>query len=126
MYSRKFNGIGVLPPDYSGVALRRPLTIDPANTDQCAQPHPPHHPVYEKDLQATPDECPPQKDATYCPSHAAPPRRECSSQKEGSFLLGSFSAEDIMLAGLLLLLMNDENADSSLLMILGLLLLAGS
>ena len=126
MYSRKFNGIGVLPPDYSGVALRRPPTIDISDSDQYTHPHLPHHPVFEKDPTPEAEECVSQKGATYCPSQSAPPRRECSSQKEGSLLLGSFSAEDIMLAGLLLLLMNDENTDNSLLMILGLLLLAGS
>ena len=126
MYSRKFNGIGVLPPDYSGVALRRPLAIDPSDADQCTQPHLPHHPVFEKDLSSEAEECISQKGATYCPPQSAPVHRERSSQKEGSLLLGSFSAEDIMLAGLLLLLMNDENTDNNLLMILGLLLLAGS
>ena len=126
MYSRKFNGIGVLPPDYSGVALRRPPTIDTSDSDQYTHPHLPHHPVFEKDPTPEAEECVSQKGATYCPPQSAPVHRERSSQKEGSLLLGSFSAEDIMLAGLLLLLMNDENTDNSLLMILGLLLLAGS
>jgi hypothetical protein len=145
LYSRKFNGIGILPPDYSGVALRRAAQDtseipDPSpKTDFDTPPCHPRRPVFEcdaseyesdslhhQDHKESPFE---EKHSPECKksksegSQNAPlcsdePQQSCTSKR-------NFSLEDIMLAGLLLLLMNDESTDNGLLIIVGLLLLVG-
>jgi len=127
LYSRKFNGIGVLPPDYSGVALRHPTRADapkPCDSSDDSDQLRPHRPIFERDPdepKASRDE--PTYDRTSASDNCTKDTKPESASS--SFFSRSFSSEDIMLAGLLLLLLNEEKADSSLLIILGLLLLAG-
>lgn len=129
LYSRKFNGVGVLPPDYSGVALR-----DPQKEQSQRRPPPegetcrPKYPLWENDSSDIPTypkedsipekECKDKESSRYDEDISPPP---CQSSPLGR----NFNLEDIVLAGLLLLIMNDEETDNGLLIILGLLLLAG-
>ncbi len=193
MYSRKFNGIGILPPDYSGIALRQEKAPLPEESSAFGKDNGskedmhPRRPVFSTDIskeditysdanslrdvsfstEFSPQDAPkkseikktiksprentPKKSQTEHgkTSHSSPkiqktdsiPKSsdhhrekavrkstECMDGDEftpESFSKRSFSAEDIMLAGLLLLLMSDENSDSGLILILGILLLSG-
>ena len=129
MYSRKFNGVGVLPPDYSGVALREPknershLQSPPDGEDR--RPKYPiwesnssDIPTYSKEESFTEKECGDKVSSPRDTDINPPP---CNSSPSGR----NFTLEDIILAGLLLLIMNDEETDGGLLIILGLVLLAG-
>ena len=123
LYSRKFNTSGVLPPDYSGVALRTEPKETPRRTPSADEEYyRPKHPVFEKDPPIKIKE--PETDN--CSEQSSPSDLEYKdhSAKHIAQRYG-FSLEDIILAGLLLLVLNDENTDNGLLVILGLLLLAG-
>ena len=133
MYSRKFNGVGVLPPDYSGVALRESSKeqlrrCPPPDEEVCR----PRHPVFEKDPLDMPDTYPVKEQIPCTEKEHQTQKDSCRSDREAfgrnlPFSGRNFSLEDIILAGLLLLIMNDEESetDSGLLIILGLLLLTG-
>lgn len=138
MYSRKFNGIQSLPPDYSGVALRRNKVNEQShtekNTDQELSDNSygtyPRYPVYEeKRLNAA--NPPTEKDE--CTAHqgeensltAAPESLNNKKKYYSSFSNKSFSLEDIVLAGIILLILNEDERDDGLLLILGFLLLIG-
>ncbi|MBE6543082.1 MAG: hypothetical protein E7675_01645 [Ruminococcaceae bacterium] len=137
MYSRKFNGIGVLPPDYSGVALRHdtgqsPMDSSKKEEERDSVPCHPRRPVFENDSfdDQTPckEQDPPQKPPerpNKTEHQAYKEKRSSPNSSQDSSHGRTFSLEDIMLAGLLLLLMNDDNADNGLLIIVGLLLLVG-
>ena len=126
MYSRKFNGVGILPPDYSGVALRE------TPREQSAQYHEsescrPRHPVFEddpSDISTYPQK---ESESIQKKPHSKEERHEIKEPPRAPsfFSMGNFTLEDIILAGLLLLIMNDSDSDSGLPLILGLLLLAG-
>ena len=133
MYSRKFNGVGVLPPDYSGVALRdaskeQPRRCPPPDEEVCR----PRHPVFEKDPSDMPNTYPDNEQIPNAEKDHPIAKNPVRNDREASrgilpFSGRNFSLEDIILAGLLLLIMNDEESetDSGLLIILGLLLLTG-
>ena len=102
MYSRKFGGIGPIPPDYGGVAARMGDRGEDNDRDI------PEKPEYEELPGSSPTrEGPPRKDS--------PPKP----------FSGKFSFEDILIAGLLLSLLGDGNCDNGTLMILGFLLVLG-
>lgn len=131
MYSRKFNGVGVLPPDYSGVALRdaskeQSQRRSPPEGEVCR----PRHPVFENDSSDMPtyprEEHEPCRENEHKNKEEESCREDCITPKHRLPFTGrNFTIEDIILAGLLLLIMNDEETDSGLLIILGLLLLVG-
>ena len=126
MYSRKFNGIHSLPPDYSGVALRKEAIKE-------QEEKPPH----EKEAQDINDGYQTYPKYPVCLEN--PNESSCNKQKEqspdskekkksgmlSSLATKSFSLEDIILAGLILLILNEEKRDDELLLILGFLLLIG-
>lgn len=131
MYSRKFNQSSI-PPDYSGVSFRQ------REYEMSTEPYP-----QEEDRNSSPRY--PVEDR-HCPSPAHkfkfkptpgrkapafPPKKTDETAKEskyspstGSLLSHSFTMEDIVLAGLILLLLNSE-CDNELLLVLGFLLLVG-
>ena len=129
MYSRKF-GQNELPPDYGGISFRRSEEMPPLS-----DPHPAPRVAYDPR---------PQKEAPKppTPSHSFRFKRKFESKqrqtpseyalnkekekKSGLSALTShsFTMEDILLAGLILLLLNSD-CDSELLLILGFLLLVG-
>ena len=121
MYSRKFNGINPLPPDYSGVSMRQEVNTPPPppptreNEDTY-----PRYPVYENTHY---DECRQNDNAHNDIKKESSAVRDHGNPK--SLLKKSFSLEDMVLAGLILLLMNEEDRDDGLLLILGFLLLIG-
>ena len=114
MYSRRFSSDTRVPPDYSGVAYRAEVedrkeeptgeAPEKEETRFC----PPRRPLYAR------------PDAPKPPPSPAPPLFSLSGR--------SFSGEDVILAGLILMLLSDRSAghtpDGQLLLILGLLLLA--
>ena len=123
MYSRKF-GQGNLPPDYSGVSFRRMDESQAPPTD--CDDRLPRYPVENKApppgrkfklRRPPPREQPPKKQPD---SEHTPPAPKASGPLAGH----SFTMEDIVLAGLILLLLNSD-CDSELLLVLGFLLLVG-
>ncbi len=145
MYSRKFNGIHSLPPDYSGVALRQDgikgqrLPDTPQKTEDINDTYGtyPKYPVYEDDGCPQPDFSPPkdhssghnlQKNHNTSQNQAITKGSDTVEKPKGlfsSFSNKSFSLEDIVLAGIILLVMNEDERDDGLLLILGFLLLIG-
>lgn len=141
MYSRKFNGIHSLPPDYSGVALRqeqRPAET-PSRTEDINDSYGtyPKYPVYENDSYS-PSTHEPSKDRLsehftsndHNTSQDRAVTKENNSVEKTKGLFSSlsnksFSLEDIVLAGIILLVMNEDERDDGLLLILGFLLLIG-
>lgn len=110
MYSRQYQPMGNLPPDYGGVAYRN--EPDPPSTDPLARPRRPLYSPTEN------EECREQT--------SSPKKREVFSKGKSSLSERKFSLEDIALAGIILLLLNKEQtADGDLLLILGFLLLTG-
>ena len=141
MYSRKFNGIHSLPPDYSGVALRqeqrRSEIQKPQEDINDSDGTYPKYPVYENDSYSPTDFKSPKNclsehfssnDHNTSQSQAAAKEKDSAEKPNGlfsSFSNKSFSLEDIVLAGIILLLMNEDERDDGLLLILGFLLLIG-
>jgi|GEM_PF-1427062 len=120
MYSRPFGQNG-LPPDYGGVSFRREEQTAPVENDpSCAPPCAPRYPTEQRPR--------PIPSRSIRVKRAAPKMQEESKTEKRSGLsaLGahSFTMEDIVLAGLILLLLNSD-CDSELLLILGFLLLVG-
>ncbi len=133
MYSRKFNQSSI-PPDYSGVSFRQRAGEAPSpppmieNEDTCTRE--PRYPVEDR------RRIPPRK-FKFKPAPASTPKPKPNpkpnaavepcpppSPSSGSLLSHSFTMEDIVLAGLILLLLNSE-CDNELLLVLGFLLLVG-
>ena len=123
MYSRKF-GQGNLPPDYSGVSFRRPSEseVPDGDCDNCLPRYPTerreevprhHFKVKRQTPSAEVKKQPP-------PPEHTPPIPKATGPLAGH----SFTMEDIVLAGLILLLLNSD-CDSELILILGFLLLVG-
>ena len=131
MYSRKF-GQNELPPDYGGISFRRseemPPLSDPPPAPRSAYdlrpakeapkpPAPSHSFRFKRKFEPKHKEKPP------VPERSLPKEKE---KKSGLSALTShsFTMEDILLAGLILLLLNSD-CNSELLLILGFLLLVG-
>ena len=129
MYSRKFGQNGV-PADYSGVSFRQTQTCPPPPSDTAE---------YEEDRSSDcipryPTESRPRPGKSYTfkriktenPKSAPAPVNTEKERKSGLSALTShsFTMEDIVLAGLILLLLNSD-CDSELILILGFLLLVG-
>ena len=118
MYSRKFNGISSIPPDYSGIALRRNEEQDSEiKAEDCYGTYP-KYPVYEQDK------------STYINTQKCflSKENDCTKETDNNKIynaIKSFSLEDILLAGLILLLLNEDEKDTGLLLILGFILLVG-
>ena len=132
MYSRSFNQIHEIPPDYGGVALRNESEKPLAETAKHTTETYPRYPVYEdRDCGENNYQIPVHKDKCEedipqprpqvnppCPPDPPPPPAQKMHKGVGS--------EDILLAGLILLLMNEKNKDELLILILGFLLLMGN
>ena len=139
MYSRKFKESS-LPPDYSGVSFRHadesgtyfpshPIADPPCNPREA----PIGTPRYPMEDRSTP--IPHRrfrlKRMTGCADSAGTKEKapQSSSDTKGQPSWGalsgrSFTMEDIVLAGLILLLLNSD-CDSELILVLGFLLLVG-
>lgn len=130
MYSRKFNGVHTLPPDYSGIAMR-PNNQKEENKTNCDNEQQdindsygtyPKYPVYEQDESF-------ETDNKKAPSQINNRLKEQPSTQHNDKIYSlskkNFSLEDIVLAGLILLIMNEDERDDGLLLILGFLLLIG-
>lgn len=133
MYSRKFNQSSI-PPDYSGVSFRNPpreseMPPPPSVREENMSGSAPRYPIEDRKYQD-----PPRK---FKFKPAAVPKTQPISEKKpashneskpplqaSSLLSHSFTMEDIVLAGLILLLLNSE-CDNELLLVLGFLLLVG-
>lgn len=140
MYSRKFNQNSI-PPDYSGVSFRQraneaPLPPPVMTEDEDTGTREPRYPVQDRrqpsprkfKFISAPDRKPPcvQKSPAKrqtTPTSDTPPRPKAAPSTT-SLLSHSFTMEDIVLAGLILLLLNSE-CDNELLLVLGFLLLVG-
>lgn len=123
MYSRKF-GQGNLPPDYSGVSFRRVEENEAPSAD--CDDRLPRYPVEHKDTSPVRRfklRRPPAKKETV-PKPPASEHTPSPSKTAGPLAGHSFTMEDIVLAGLILLLLNSD-CDSELLLVLGFLLLVG-
>ena len=132
MYSRKFNQSSI-PPDYSGISFRQkaeeelsPQPIE--NTESCTKE--PRYPLEDR-RQAPPRRfkfrpVPEKKPSSpQTKNEANEKERPLQPVKTQGALLGhSFTMEDIVLAGLILLLLNSD-CDTELLLVLGFLLLVG-
>ena len=131
MYSRKFGQNG-LPPDYAGSSFRQPYNppqmkeeLDQVPNEDCAPVGVPRYPT-----EQLPHSSPRQKFTLKRPVQPKNQEKEKapspSPRSGGLSALAnrSFTVEDIVLAGLILLLLNSD-CDSELLLILGFLLLVG-
>ena len=135
MYSRKFNQSSI-PPDYSGVSFRQREYEVPAPQharEEQNESKAPRYPVEDRHCQIPPRKFkfkPSSTSAerkmqhTASTSNALPQERVKASSASSSLLSHSFTMEDIVLAGLILLLLNSE-CDNELLLVLGFLLLVG-
>ena len=131
MYSRKF-GQNSLPPDYGGVSFRRddkdsaPSLQTPPDPPERTAQYPPYPPQYSPELprQERPKRNIKLKRGIHGSSEPKEIPKEEPSFGCGSLAKRSFTMEDIVLAGLILLLLNSD-CDSELLLILGFLLLVG-
>ena len=132
MYSRKFGQNG-LPPDYGGISFRQP----PPEKQSAPCPEPPDGdcqncmPRYPTESLSKPTPTRIFSVRRKTPKKAIPPPIEPIKDKEprkpgglSALTSHSFTMEDIVLAGLILLLLNSD-CDSELLLILGFLLLVG-
>ena len=129
MYSRKFGQNG-LPPDYSGISFRQPQASPEAKTD-CSPPGTPRYPTENRHTPIPPRRFTVKRQPKHIEKNEAVPAPSCPSapSRPSGFGLSalashSFTMEDIVLAGLILLLLNSD-CDSELLLILGFLLLVG-
>ena len=113
MYSRKFEG-GNLPPNYGGVAYRAVEQDAPESDPACR----PRRPLYDK---VSKTEQTPACDEP-CASERPKPRKGISALAKHTFTM-----EDIVLAGVILLLLTGDGKenDTDLILLLGFLLLAG-
>ena len=155
MYSRKFSNVADLPAGYSGVAMRRdtPITQEPApaaslqDAREAVQEERtarrgreevkrtlcrPRRPLYKNIPREAPPSRQREEESACRERQETGPREEKNSGLLSSLfsLAGkSFSMEDIVLAGLLLLLLSDKDkggkTDNDILLILGLLLMSG-
>ncbi len=135
MYSRKFNQSSI-PPDYSGISFRQREYDVPApppiQKEEEAGSSAPRYPVEDRHCQMPPRKfkfksVPPIGKQAPCSTSkpdAKPEERPKAPLPLGSLLSHSFTMEDIVLAGLILLLLNSE-CDNELLLVLGFLLLVG-
>ena len=129
MYSRKFGQNGV-PADYSGVSFRQTQNppSPPPDTTECEDDR------SSDCLPRYPTEIRPRPGKSYTfkriktknPKTVPAPVNTEKERKSGLSALTSrsFTMEDIVLAGLILLLLNSD-CDSELILILGFLLLVG-
>ena len=131
MYSRKFGQNG-LPPDYSGVSFRQPPAVPEAEPD-CSPPGTPRYPTEDRRTPIPSRRFtvkrPPRREEKKHEPPSPPPAQPSAPSRSSGFGLSalashSFTMEDIVLAGLILLLLNSD-CDSELLLILGFLLLVG-
>ena len=118
MYSRKFEAGIVPPPNYGGVSYR-PAEDPPIEQDPERRPR---RPLYECETQISP--------ATVGKQHKPDDTRErprCRRSGLSALAGHSFTMEDIVLAGVILLLLTGEGkeSDTDLILLLGFLLLAG-
>ncbi len=130
MYSRKFGQNG-LPPDYSGVSFRRELTNEsPSIPDKDTDYGPACSPRYPTEDR---NQAPPLRKFKVKRPIPNPDKEQRKENKTPARPSGlglsalashSFTMEDIVLAGLILLLLNSD-CDSELLLVLGFLLLVG-
>ena len=114
MYSRKFEG-GNLPPNYGGIAYRT-AELNPPEEDPACRPR---RPLYEKEAGKAE---PPLRPTEKCEGERSKPRKGISALARHSFTM-----EDIVLAGVILLLLTGDGKenDTDLILLLGFLLLAG-
>ncbi|MBE6639155.1 MAG: hypothetical protein E7616_06845 [Ruminococcaceae bacterium] len=142
MYSRKFGQNG-LPPDYSGISFRHAPEDTKQEYRERTAPAPASAPAPEIPTDYSPPCTPrypledrnrarparkftlkrqttPHRDSLESEAPPKPPRTSLL----GPLASHSFTMEDIVLAGLILLLLNSD-CDSELLLILGFLLLVG-
>lgn len=126
MYSRKFSQNG-LPPDYSGISFRQPQTPLEEEKD-CSPQGTPRYPTEDRHTPIPPRRFTvkrnPKKETPKQTSPSPTHTSRSSGLKLSSLASHSFTMEDIVLAGLILLLLNSD-CDSELLLILGFLLLVG-
>ena len=131
MYSRKFGQNG-LPPDYGGISFRQPpIEKDSPANSSALDTEPDYVPRYPTEPIKRPV---PSRSYAFkqkekpkpTPQEPDLPKENEKPKKSGLSALTShsFTMEDIVLAGLILLLLNSD-CDSELLLILGFLLLVG-
>lgn len=124
MYSRKF-GQNSLPPDYSGISFRHNLADAPSNPEAPTDSGPACAPRYPTEVS---EKVFPKRNIKLKRAVKPDTNSEKSTTKKksglGALSEHSFTMEDIVLAGLILLLLNSD-CDSELLLILGFLLLVG-
>lgn len=115
MYSRKFEG-GSLPPNYGGVAYRAGEQKSPEEDPACR----PRRPLYGREAEKA--EPQPPEAAETIENERPKPRKGLSALARHTFTM-----EDIVLAGVILLLLTGDGKenDTDLILLLGFLLLAG-
>lgn len=118
MYSRKFDTGVVPPPNYGGISCR-PLEGRPPEQDPECRPR---RPLYEPRPQITPPIA--EEPQNYVTRPDRPKRSHTGLQTLAGH---SFTIEDIVLAGVILLLLTGDSkeSDTDLIVLLGFLLLAG-